>query len=187
MLPWKDLSTNHELDLLPGSREYSALEWRKDGGFLFFSEMYTLPPISMVLWKIGVSPNSRLSSTAIFPLNPGYGRVGKTSLVYITHTCTRYVNLYCRIFNIYKYIRLPLSVSMHTCVYDKHIDTSRIDSTGSCCSFFILPTNTGIRGPRGACWDAPSIDWEEDSFFGARPHLVTWLVWPLWWSNNFEP
>lgn len=183
MLPWKDLSTNHELDLLPGSRGYSmgmAKGWR----FLVFQRDVYPSSHKHGSVKNRCIPNSPLSSTAICPLNPGYGRVGKTSLVYITHTCTRYFDLYWRIFNIYKYIRLPLSVSMHTCVYDKHIDTSRIDSTGSCCSFFILPTNAGIRGPRDACWDAPSIDWEEDSFFGARPHLVTWLVWPLWWSNE---
>ena len=41
----------YESRIGPAARKPGVLngEWRKDGGFLFFSEMYTLPPISMVL------------------------------------------------------------------------------------------------------------------------------------------
>ncbi len=102
--------------------------------------------------------NSWLANTAIFHLTLILGEYVEQFL-FVLHTPVQdmLICIYTHIQYVYRYIRLPLSRYTHTCAYDKHIDTSWMDSTASCRSFFILPRTSGIRGLWDVYWDTPSF------------------------------
>ena len=148
--------------------------------------MYTLPPISMVQWKMMKNKisNSWLANTAIFHLTLIRGEYVEQFL-FVLHTPVQdmLICIYTHIQYVYRYIRLPLSLSIHIRVHMINISIHHgwiAQPVAVFSSFFQGPLVSGDYGTFIGIHPHLVV---KRRVYRARPHLVTRLVWPLWWSN----